>query len=85
MNGTIALVLGSYFAAVLASEVAIREGHVMIMCDSTVYFQTFTSPASNTRPPLTANTDPMWLAQSASASVCYADALTSAPALSMAL
>ncbi|KAG1673442.1 hypothetical protein FOA52_002208 [Chlamydomonas sp. UWO 241] len=58
-------------AAALDSEGAMRNGHVM--CDSTVYWQTYSSPAANTRAPINAGTRPEWLAQAASSTVCYAD------------
>ncbi|KAG1667575.1 hypothetical protein FOA52_014656 [Chlamydomonas sp. UWO 241] len=60
-------------SAALNSEGGIREAHVM--CDSTMYFQTYTSPAINTRQPIDATTTPQWLSQAASATVCYSDAL----------
>jgi hypothetical protein len=60
-------------SAALNSEGAIREAHVM--CDSTMYSQTFTSPAINTRMPIDATTTPEWLSQAASETVCYNDAL----------
>jgi hypothetical protein len=56
-------------SAALASEGAIREGHVM--CDSTIYWQTY-SPDVNTRPPVSGVTDPTLLSQAAN-SVCYND------------
>ncbi|KAG1674021.1 hypothetical protein FOA52_000327 [Chlamydomonas sp. UWO 241] len=58
-------------SAALDSLGAMRDGHVM--CDSTVYCQTYTSPAINTRQSIDATTNPTWLAQSASNSVCYDD------------
>eukprot|EP00955_Chlamydomonas_euryale_P018644 199019-Chlamydomonas_euryale.AAC.6 len=58
-------------SAALDSLEAIREGHVM--CGSTVYWQTFTSPAVNTRPPIGAGNRPQWLSQAASNTVCYDD------------
>ncbi|KAG1674024.1 hypothetical protein FOA52_000330 [Chlamydomonas sp. UWO 241] len=58
-------------SAALDSEGAIREGHVM--CESVVYWQTYATPAMNTRTPIDATTNPAWLAQSASGSVCYND------------
>ncbi|KAG1667566.1 hypothetical protein FOA52_014646 [Chlamydomonas sp. UWO 241] len=60
-------------SAALNSEGGIREAHVM--CDSTMYFQTYPSPAINTRQPIDAATTPQWLSQAASATVCYSDAL----------
>ncbi|KAG1662817.1 hypothetical protein FOA52_009031 [Chlamydomonas sp. UWO 241] len=61
----------SKVSAALNSLGAIREAHVM--CDSTVYFQTYTSPAINTRTPIDATTNPTWLSQAASKTVCYSD------------
>ncbi|KAG1674027.1 hypothetical protein FOA52_000333 [Chlamydomonas sp. UWO 241] len=58
-------------SAAFDSEGFIREAHVM--CDSTIFWQTFTSPAINTRPPAGADSDPTWLAQTASDTVCYDD------------
>jgi len=59
-------------SAALDSEGAIREGHVM--CDSIVYWQTFTSPAVNTRTPINNENRAPWLSQAVSDSVCYNDA-----------
>ncbi|KAG1658979.1 hypothetical protein FOA52_008301, partial [Chlamydomonas sp. UWO 241] len=58
-------------SAALSSEGAIHEAHVM--CDSTMYFQTYTSPAINTRAPIDATTAPAWLSQAGAATVCYHD------------
>ncbi|KAG1674032.1 hypothetical protein FOA52_000338 [Chlamydomonas sp. UWO 241] len=58
-------------SAAFDSEGFIREAHVM--CDSRIYWQTFTSPAIDTRPPSGPDTEPIWLAQSASDTVCYDD------------
>lgn len=49
-------------SSALRSVEAVQFGQVM--CDSTIYYQTFTSPAQNTLPPLSATTNPEWLAPS---------------------
>jgi hypothetical protein len=62
----------SLVSETLDSAGAIKAGHVM--CNSIIYWQSYTSPAVNTREPATSTSNPTWLDPVAGKTVCYTDA-----------